>query len=286
MSLPAKSDASLTDNKPLAVIKIGGDVLLDESQRLGLVKNLQGILSQGWDVVMLHGGGPQVSTFQESLGLKAQKVAGRRITQPADLELVKQVICGQLNVDLVSLLQSHNINAFGCHGASGKLIVAERRPPIVMAGSGSEKIDFGEVGDVKLINITVLQCLLKAGFLPVIATLGIGENGDIYNINADTTVTKLALEFQADLLIFVTGVGGIFADLNDPSTRFSELNKESAQHYIDSGVITDGMIAKVEEALSLVELGVGAIAITNTLNSDAFASMTRKETGFGTRIVR
>jgi len=273
-----------SDSRSLAVIKVGGDILLDEIQRSGLAKNIIGLLNENWRVVVLHGGGPQLSAMQSRCGIEPRKVAGRRVTSQEDLVLVKQVLCGQVNVDLVSLMQAHGVNAFGCHGASGKLIQANKRPPIKVSGGGSEPIDFGQVGDVTLINTELLHSLLSADLVPVIASLGINANGDVFNINADTTVVQIARQMSAELLVFVTSIGGIFQDIKDPASRFTELDETTARRYINSGIIVEGMIPKVEEALSLLTSGVGTVAIVDTRDPSAFTSIAKGNVDYGTLI--
>ena len=269
----------------LAVIKVGGDILLDEEQKTGLGDNIRSLIEQGWQVIVLHGGGPQLSDMQARRGIEPRKVGGRRITSKEDLQLVKQVLCGEVNVDLVASLQSQGVNALGCHGASGQIIQAVKRPPRIVSGSGPEPIDFGEVGDVVSVNRSLLHNLTDIGLVPVIASLGISGEGDIFNINADTTVVKIARQLPADLLIFVTGIGGIYQDIKDPGSRFASLNQVLAKQYIDRGVIVDGMIPKVEEALSLLESGVDAIVIVDTRKPEAFSSIARGESSYGTRII-
>ena len=281
MSHPANTN---TDDKPLAVIKVGGDILLDESQRTGITTNILQLIEKNWHVVVLHGGGPQVSAMQSRCGIQPRKVAGRRITSKEDLVLVKQVLCGQVNVDLVSLLQAQGANAFGCHGASGKLIVAAKRPPIRLSDGSCDPVDFGEVGDVTEINTRLLRSLLAADQIPVIASLGINHNGEIYNINADTTVVQIARKMSAQLLIFVTSIGGIFKDISDPTSRFANLNTVTAQQHINNGIIVGGMIPKVEEALSLLESGVDTIAIADVRNAEVFNSIIDGKNSYGTLI--
>lgn len=281
MSHPASTN---TDDKPLAVIKVGGDILLDESQRTGITTNILQLIEKNWHVVILHGGGPQVSAMQSRCGIQPRKVAGRRITSKEDLVLVKQVLCGQVNVDLVSLLQAQGANAFGCHGASGKLIVAEKRPPIRLSDGSCDPVDFGEVGDVTEINTGLLRSLLAADQIPVIASLGINHNGAIYNINADTTVVQIAKKMSAKLLIFVTSIGGIFKDISDPTSRFANLNTVTAKQHINNGIIVGGMIPKVEEALSLLESGVDTIAIADVRNAEVFNSIIDGKNSYGTLI--
>jgi acetylglutamate kinase len=272
------------DQRPLAVIKVGGDILLDDIQLSGLAQNVMGLIEGNWRVVILHGGGPQLSAMQSRCGITPRKVGGRRITSKEDLVLVKQVLCGQVNVDLVAVLQAQGVNAFGCHGASGHLIQAQKRPARIVSGGGTEPIDFGQVGDVTSINTSVLKGLLAMELVPVIASLGMSDRGQIFNINADTTVVQIARQMSAELLIFVTGIGGIFEDIKNPASRLTDLNATSARRYIDNGVIADGMIPKVEEALSLLTSGVGTIAIVDTRQPLAFASIASGDTQYGTLI--
>ncbi|NVJ50301.1 MAG: acetylglutamate kinase [Gammaproteobacteria bacterium] len=269
----------------IAVVKVGGDVLLDEAERNGLARNIKQLIDLNWRVIVLHGGGPQTNRLQTRLGLKPNKVAGRRITQAADLQVVKQAIAGEVNVDLTACLQQQGVAAFGCHGASGQLIRAEKRPPMQVSGY-AERIDFGQVGDVTEINVKALMTLLDAGFTPVIATLGLGRNGEIFNINADTTVVKIAAAVKADRLFLTTQVGAVFEDLNKPESRIEVITPSSSKRLIESGVINGGMIPKVEEAISLLDSGVGAIAIVSGRNPQAFLSVIKSQGLFGTVITR
>ncbi len=268
-----------------AVIKVGGDVLLDVQEREGLAQNIKDLHAQGWSVVLLHGGGPQVNALQEKHGLTPNKVAGRRITSESDLVVVKQAIAGEVNVNLTSELLKAGLPAFGCHGASGNLIQASKRPPVVVTGAGPKPIDFGEVGDVNTINGELLRGLLNLGVIPVIATLGVSKEGRIFNINADTTVVQIAKALQADLLLLTTGVGAVFEDLNKPETRIKQVNREQANALIAEGVIQGGMIPKVEEAMTLLSEGVGSIAIVSGRHQGAFEAVANGTGEFGTRIV-
>jgi acetylglutamate kinase len=270
--------------KPVAVVKVGGDVLLDQAERQGLANNVKSLIEQGWHVVMLHGGGPQTNALQEKVGLMPNKVGGRRITGEADLNVVKQAIVGEVNVNLVSCLQANGVAAFGCHGASGQLIKAVKRPPRIMSGAGDQPIDFGEVGDVTEINTDLLSGLLALNVVPVIATLGIGEGGRIFNINADTTVVKIAESLQAELLLLTTQVGGIFEDLKRPDTRIKQITPNEARLLIKQEVIQGGMIPKVEEAIDLLSKGVKSIAIVGASVEGAFLSVAQGNGDIGTRI--
>jgi len=272
-------------NNKTAVIKVGGDVLLDQAEREGLACNIKDLQAEDWSVVLLHGGGPQTNTLQEKHGLTPNKVAGRRITSEADLVVVKQAIAGEVNVNLTATLIEAGLPAFGCHGASGHLIQATKRPPVVVTGAGDDPIDFGEVGDVTGINKDLLQGLLDLGQIPVIATLGVSPQGRIFNINADTTVVQIARALQADLLLLTTGVGAVFRDLDQPDSRIKQVNRQQAKDLIAEGVIQGGMIPKVEEAMTLLSEGVNSIAIVSGRNPGAFLSVANGTGESGTRIV-
>jgi acetylglutamate kinase len=271
--------------RQLAVVKVGGDILLSDAQTAGLTANVADLVNDGWDVVILHGGGPQTNRLQEALGMTPRKVGGRRITGPDDLRAVVQAIAGEVNVALVAALLGKGLNAFGCHGASGRLIQAVKRPPRVVSGAGDAPIDFGEVGDVVGINVEAVRHMLAARWLPVIATLGVDCDGRIFNINADTTVVQLASALEADLLLLTTAVGGVYADLDDSNSRIPLINRETARRLIQEGVIAGGMIPKIEEALSVVETGVGAVAIVAGESPGAFRDAARGDLTQGTRIV-
>jgi len=269
--------------KPIAVIKVGGDMVIEQTDKQGLAHNINDLLNAGWHCVVLHGGGPQLNELQDLHGLVPNKIDGRRITGPADLKVVKQALCGEVNVDLVSALVSASVPAFGCHGASGLLIEAQKRPPMQFANHGF--IDLGEVGDVVSINSALIHTLLAAEQVPVIASLGVNKEGRIFNINADTTVVAIAQALQAELLILSTKIGGIFNDIKDPASRISKITPTSATELIDAGIITDGMIPKVREALSLLNEGVAGIAITNASEQGGFLDIAAGSGRVGTRLV-
>jgi acetylglutamate kinase len=272
-------------NQPVAVVKVGGDVLLGAAEREGIAANIKDLIDNGWRVVVLHGGGPQVNRLQEKHGLVPNKVAGRRITSEADLTVVKQAICGEVNVELTQLLQQVGLNAFGCNGASGKLVTAVKRPPRVMSGAGPDPIDYGEVGDVIGINADLLNRLTGLGIIPVIATLGVeADSGRVFNINADTTVVQIAKALKADLLLLTTAVGAIYRDLALPATRIAQVNVQQAQDLISEGVIQGGMIPKVEEAISVLQDGVKTIAIVGPQEKGAFLSVASRQGSKGTVI--
>ena len=270
-------------NKPVAVIKVGGDMLLNHSDRHAFAVNVKDLVQAGWRCVVLHGGGPQLTALQALHGLVSNKVDGRRITNLADLKVVKQALCGEVNVDLVSALIRQGLSAFGCHGASGKMIQAVKRPPVDMGEHGL--VDFGEVGNVVTINKTLIETLLTADLVPVIASLGVGDCGRIFNINADNTVSAIACALKPDLLILSTKIGGIYRDINDPESLISNITPKLTEALISDNIITDGMIPKVQESLSLLSRGVPNIVITNAAKNGAFLALANGSGEIGSRLM-
>ncbi len=269
----------------IAVVKVGGDVVQSAEQLAGLGHNVRELLDDDWDVIVLHGGGPQTTALQERLGLKSTKIGGRRVTSRQDLIVVTQAVCGEVNVALTCSLLGAGVRGFGCHGASGGMIEADKRPPMVVPGHGPEPVDFGEVGDVLTVDEVLLRGLLHLGVVPVIATLGVSSlEGRAFNINADTVAVEIARTLGAELLLLVTAVGGVFRRLDDPSTRLGTLTTDRARALIADGTIAGGMIPKVEEALTLLDLGVGAVAILDAATPHAFTSAARGDGAVGTRL--
>lgn len=279
------TSASVSASAALVVVKVGGDVLLDEAQRNGLGQNVRDLVDDGARVVVIHGGGPQVTALQERVGLQANKIAGRRVTTPADLVVVEQAICGEVNVGVVATLMSKGVRAVGTHGAG--IVFARKRPPMAVAGHDGP-VDYGEVGDVTRIDAALLMHLLAlaGGVVPVIGTLGADERGRIFNINADTTAVALARALGAHALLLVTAIGGVRAKVDDPATRIATITPDSARTLMADGTISGGMIPKVEEALGILDEGVGLVAILGAQDAGAFRSALKGDGARGTRFVK
>jgi acetylglutamate kinase len=269
---------------PIALVKVGGEVVADDAHLRGLADNLQALIRAGFRVVVVHGGGPQVSALQERLGQKVTKVAGQRVTSADDIFAVAASLAGTVNVTLCAALLRAGVRAFGCHGASGAMIACHKRPPLSVAGHGV--VDYGEVGDVDAVDTGALQALLGAGYVPVIATLGLdAAAGRVLNVNGDTAAAAVAAAVGADVVVLVTAVGGVFRDRHDPTTRLPRLTVADARALMADGTIADGMIPKVEEALSLLARGVGAVVIASAASSGAFSAIASGDLAVGTHLV-
>ena len=248
-----------TTRRPIdAVIKLGGDVL--EGEALADAASEIARARAGRRLLVVHGGGPQATALARRLGIESRIVGGRRVTDDPMLEIVKMIVAGKLNVDLVAALRGDGVPAFGVSGASG-VIRAHRRPPRIVSGAGDTPIDFGLVGDIDGFDVELLDALDARDALPVIACLGADTSGTVLNINADVVASQLAGAVGAAALVACTAVGGVRRDKDDPSTRLPRLTVAEAKAAIADGTVQGGMIPKLEEAFAPLAAGVGAVHI-------------------------
>lgn len=267
------------------VVKIGGEVV-GSGEAAALAADLRELVGGGTRVAIVHGGGPQATELQKKLGIETRQIAGRRFTDPATLDVMKMAIAGKLNVDLCATLAAAGVAAVGLHGASGLVVRAVRRPPKVYSGAGPEPVDLGLVGDVAGFNLALLETLWGAGYVPVVACLGADAEGNVYNINADMVGNQLAAAVHADRLFLVTSTPGVLRDAKDPSSRLPALTSTEARAAIADGTVTGGMIAKLEEAMAVVDSGVGAIHILGKLASGDLVRAAHHPGSVGTVLTR
>jgi acetylglutamate kinase len=249
------------------VIKLGGEILAPErlSEARAIAADVKALFSEGNEVVIVHGGGPQTTALQKKLGQEPRMVAGRRITDQDALDAIKMIVAGKLNVELCALLLGAGAKPVGLSGASARAIAAEKRPPRVVKGGGDMPIDFGYVGDVIGVNNELLQLLLSSGYLPVLACVGADASGAVYNINADTVASGVARAIGADRLVAVTSTRGVLSDLKDPASRIPRLSKAEADRAIDEGSVAGGMIAKLDESFEALLHGVKGVHVVGGL---------------------
>lgn len=253
------------------VVKLGGEVV-GGSSLMAIAGDLSGLTRAGARIVVVHGGGPQATKLQERLGIPVQKIAGRRVTDAETLDIMKMVVAGKLNMDLCAALIAARARPVGLHGASGPVIRAERRPPRVYAGAGPDPVDLGLVGDVTAVDKGFLEMLGRQGYLPVVACLGAGSDGQIYNINADTVANRIAVELGAVGLFMISDVPGVLRDVNDPTSRIPRLTAAGGRTLIESGVVSKGMIVKLEESFAALAEGVKRIHIVGHLRPGDLAN--------------
>jgi acetylglutamate kinase len=265
------------------IIKIGGEVI-GSGEASVLAGEVRTLVGSGARIAIVHGGGPQATELQKRLGLPTVQIAGRRVTDAATLDVMKMVLAGKLNVELCATLLAAGLSPVGLHGASGHFIQATRRRPRVYPSAGPDPVDLGLVGDVTGFHLPLLDTLWAAGHLPVIACLGADAHGGIYNINADLVGNQLAAALHAERLFLVTSTPGVLGDINDPSSRLPRLSSTEARQAIASGAVTGGMIAKLEEAMAVIDQGVGAIHILGKLAAGDLVRAVREPGSVGTTL--
>lgn len=267
------------------VVKLGGEVVQSPFMA-ALASDLKEMSkSAGCSVVVVHGGGPQATDLQKRLGQEPRIVGGRRITDDATLEVMKMTVAGRVNVDLCSALVAAGADPVGLHGASSLTVRAKRRPPKVMTGAGPDPIDMGHVGDVTGVNRDLLTLLCGMRYIPVIACLGADEQGRTYNINADMVANQIAVVLNARALVLVTDVPAVLKDVNDPSSRIARMTPSEGRGLIASGVVTKGMIPKLEESFAALDQGVKAIHIVGRLERGQLAREVATPGSVGTVLV-
>jgi acetylglutamate kinase len=270
------------------VVKLGGEVMQNAVGLRAMSGDIAHMTAQGIGVVVVHGGGPQADALTQQLGHTVRKVAGRRITDDGALEVVKMVYGGTINIEMLAVLRAAGARAVGLSGVDAGLITVTRRPPTLIRDpqTGAEEwVDFGHVGDVASLDVAVLDLLLNAGYVPVVASLAADTEGNIYNINADTVATALAKALDAEGLYLVTNVPGI---LRDPSDRFSLIptcTASEAQALIENGTISGGMLPKVQNCLSALRGGVKQVRILDGSKEESLLLQSLLRSNVGTVVV-
>lgn len=263
------------------VVKLGGEVI-DDPSLADLATDLVLLAHEGRRPVLVHGGGPQATRLQRALGQTPRQVAGRRYTDEATLDVMKMVVAGKLNVDLCAALIAAGGRPVGLHGASASVIEAAKRPPRVYGGAGPEPIELGLVGDVVAIRRELIELLLDHGYTPVLACLGIDGAGQALNINADIVANHVAKTLGASGLILVSDVPGVLRDVHDPGSRIARLTVTEGRALIERGVVTRGMIPKLEESFAAIADGVRRVHIVGKLGPGELLREARTPGSVGT----
>ncbi len=221
------------------VVKLSGKATEDQTNLSSLAEELALLHQVGIRICVVHGGGKQLSELASRMGIEQTIIEGRRVTDDATLEMAKMIFAGKINTDILAALRNRGIEAVGLSGVDGNIVHAERRPPreVTNRETGeSSQVDFGHVGDVIEINSRLLTVLLDHGYLPVISSLGADAEGTVFNINADTIAAEIAIQLQAEKLILLSDVDGIYLRAGDPGAKLSRLTAEEAEALIRDGV--------------------------------------------------
>ena len=232
------------------VIKYGGNAMTNEQLKQQVMEDIVLLWLIGIKVVLVHGGGPEISDFMEKLGKQPSFVDGLRVTDQETVDIVQMVLAGKVNNTLVNLLQMKGGKAVGLSGMDGRLIQAQIKDPRL-----------GFVGEITGVNIQPVLDLLEKGYIPVISTIGCDAEGNSYNINSDTATAHIAAALGAERLIMMTDIAGILRDKDDPSTLIPALTVDEAVALYDVGVISGGMIPKVDCCIRAIRDGVENVVI-------------------------
>jgi acetylglutamate kinase len=264
------------------VIKLGGNAV--GSGAAAVAADVATLAKAGERLVIVHGGGPQTTALQKALGQTPRKVAGRRVTDEATLDAIKMVVGGKINIDLCAALLAAGAEPIGLHGASSCALESFRRPPTRYHGH-DEPVDLGLVGDVTGVNLDLIERLTSAGHVPVMACIGANRRGEVFNINADVVAGKVAVALEADALVMVSDIRAVLRDVSDPDSRIGTVTKAEGQALIAEGVVTEGMIPKIEEAFATIEAGVSRVLIAGQLEAGELKQALDEPGSVGTTLV-
>ncbi|NMB34849.1 MAG: acetylglutamate kinase [Firmicutes bacterium] len=268
------------------VIKYGGQAMVSAEMKNLVAQDLVLLKFIGINPIIVHGGGKEITILMEKLGKEASFVNGLRVTDQETMELVEMVLVGKVNKEIVSLLNKHGGKAVGLSGKDSNLLACRRKLPLKIDENGAEQIvDLGYVGDILKINPEVIQTLSGNGYIPVISSVGAGTEGESLNVNADHVAGELAAALQAEKLIVLTDVEGIFAQEDDPDTLISTLSRRKAQEMIISGEISAGMIPKVEACIRALNNDVARTHIIDGRLSHSILLEIFTDKGIGTMVV-
>jgi acetylglutamate kinase len=266
------------------VIKYGGHAMIDEDLKESFAQDIVLLKYVGVNPVVVHGGGPQIDEVLEKMGITSRYVRGMRVTDQETLDIVEMVLVGKVNKEIVNLINRHGGMAVGLSGKDGGLILA-RKMNVTVAGNGKppEIIDIGMVGEIVGINPMIIDSLDDNKFIPVIAPVGVGLQGETYNINADLVAGEVAEALHAEKLILMTDVEGVKDKKNELLTTLTE---KQARKLIQDGVVGSGMIPKVECCIEALKGGVGKTHIIDGRVKHAVLLEIFTKEGVGTEVVR
>jgi acetylglutamate kinase len=265
------------------VIKYGGHAMVDDKLKRDFANDITLLKFIGINPVVVHGGGPQISRVLSAMGITSTFIRGMRYTDDATMDVVEMVLGGKVNKDIVARINQEGGRAVGLTGKDGNLILAEKMKIFVQDDGEKppEIIDPGMVGDVVSVNPEIIHTLTAKGFIPIIAPVGIGKNGETYNINADVVASRIAASLEAERLILLTDVDGV---LDADNALISSIDDQRIGQMIRDGHIKGGMIPKVECALSALKRGVKKTHIINGKISHAVLLEMFTDSGIGTQV--
>ena len=262
-------------NGKIVVIKYGGNAMIDENLKMQVMEDIALLWLIGVKVVLIHGGGPEISETMKKLGKKAEFVNGLRVTDRETVDIVQMVLAGKINKTLVSLVQMKGGHAVGLSGIDGGIIEAKMKDPAL-----------GYVGEITKIRTQPITDLLEKNYIPVISTVASDRQGNTYNINGDTAAAHIAGALHAERLIMMTDINGVLRDKDDPSTLIREMTVDEAKGLYEEGIISGGMIPKVDCCIEAINEGVSNVVIMDGRVPHAILMELLTDEGAGTMVTR
>ncbi|MDQ2640388.1 MAG: acetylglutamate kinase [Pseudomonadota bacterium] len=264
------------------VIKAGGAVFGDLAATSALIEQIAILHTLGIRVVMVHGGGPQLTEVTEAMGVPTKMVQGRRVTDEKSLDATSMVLNGLINTRLLTICREHEIDAVGVSGVDAGLITAHKRGPVKVEG---EMVDYGFVGDIDLVDDSVLKKLLDSGLMPVVSPLSADDKGQLLNINADTVAAAIGAALDAEKLILCTGAPGILENVADTGSVISYTDLKGLDKLRQTGAIKDGMLPKAKAIEEAIRGGVRRVHVISYDAPDSILTEVFTNEGMGTLIV-
>jgi acetylglutamate kinase len=266
------------------VVKAGGGVFADTESTRVLIEQIAILHYFGVRVVMVHGGGPQTTEVSEALGVPTRMVEGRRVTDQKSVDVTAMVLNGLINTRILGICRELNIDAVGISGVDAGLVLAHKRPPVKVESTG-EVVDFGFVGDIDLVDTTVIRKLLDNGLMPVVSPLSADDKGILLNINADTVAAAIGATLGAEKLILCTGAPGILGDVHDSGSLISYTDLAGLKRMREEGRIVDGMLPKAKAIEEAIRGGVRRVHVVSYKAPEGILGEVFTNEGTGTLIV-
>ncbi len=269
------------------VIKYGGNAMINEELKQKVMEDVSLLKYVGMRPVIVHGGGPDITQFLKKVGKQSAFVSGLRVTDEETVEIAEMVLDGKVNSDIVNMLNCRGVKAVGLSGKDAGLIKASKKLATVYDEAGKQaNVDIGYVGQVAAIDTSILDTLLDNGYIPVIAPIGVGDDGESYNINADYVAAEIAGALKAEKLLLLTDTEGVYKDFEDKDTFISTLTVAEAKDYIKTGIISGGMIPKIEACLKSIESGTNKVHIIDGRQPHSIILELLTSSGIGTQVIK
>jgi acetylglutamate kinase len=268
------------------VVKYGGNAMLDASLKQAVAQDVAELWQAGVKVVIVHGGGPEITGLLKAMNKKSEFVAGLRVTDAETATLAEMALVGKTNPELVNYINRAGVRAVGLNGKDADMFTVRRHMATVYEAGIAKQVDIGFVGEVAAVKSDLLETLLNAGYVPVIAPIGADGEGQTYNINADTAAAAVAAQLEADVFLLLTDVEGVFRDYHDKTSLIAELQFDEATEMIHQGIVEGGMIPKVQACMAALEKGALLARVVDGRRVHCIVESLRQGNTAGTAVVK